>query len=630
MSPHRRKKEPPPKPLRQSQCPQNVTDESGALNRLDFFSPQFNHIDELDDSTGNYREFETLKGVVTADMRFQEQRRRSGQSEESVETEPAGSRENTSRESRDAGSPAASSVIVVSEGRVLIMAADEHKARCCAEILNSGGLSCSICIVDDSGRGPQPQAPAIHGCFGGFTVNPGAAEMLEQQLSSLAGRISGSAGRQRLCFDMVLDMQPYPSYAGEQLPLGYYDVGVDENALSGAIEHMVELKGRFSKPRFVDLRDQRCIRGRNRQLHCDKCVHVCPFAAIEEEDGELVVDHFRCQGCGACGLVCEAGAIELEHPRQEEFAADIIGRLQEWKAVHTAPTHAILLDSHLQTPASSDRDFPDDAFVYTVEEIGRLSLDTLLVLLAAGAGSIAVFCDEQRPVGLRRALAKHLSFGKEILKGLELPADYLDLYFTSSDQVDGPWRYCRTDPVALPAAFATSGFEYSADSSGSDRLRRAVDYLGRIQGKEGQTLTLSPGAPFGSLEVNVDCSLCMACVGSCPSGALSAGGNIPRLHFVEARCHQCGLCGTVCPERAIVLQPRLLPSVERARQQVVVCEVDAFGCIECGEPFAARSMIARMQQSLAGHWMFQEERQQRRLQMCVGCRTQDALVERGE
>jgi ferredoxin len=134
------------------------------------------------------------------------------------------------------------------------------------------------------------------------------------------------------------------------------------------------------------------------------------------------------------------------------------------------------------------------------------------------------------------------------------------------------------------------------------------------------------GSPFGAVAVDPSaCTLCMACAVACPAGALSAGGETPRLTFIESRCHQCGLCADTCPEHAMHLTPRILcdPAVDTP---VVLQEAEPFRCIVCGEPFATQAMINRMQNKLAGHWMYAAERQLRRLQMCRTCRTRDALT----
>ena len=53
---------------------------------------------------------------------------------------------------------------------------------------------------------------------------------------------------------------------------------------------------------------------------CQKCVHractsVCPAQCYEWLDGELYFTHDGCLECGACKLICDAGAIDWDYPR---------------------------------------------------------------------------------------------------------------------------------------------------------------------------------------------------------------------------------------------------------------------------------------------------------------------------
>jgi len=155
----------------------------------------------------------------------------------------------------------------------------------------------------------------------------------------------------------------------------------------------------------------------------------------------------------------------------------------------------------------------------------------------------------------------------------------------------------------------------------------ATQFLHDQSGMQQAWLPLPTGSPFGSVVVNSDaCTLCMACVAACPSGALSSGGKAPRLLFRESQCHQCGLCREMCPEGAIQLVPRLLLDHGAVEGQTVLRETEPFCCVECGMPFATSAMIERIREKLTGHWMYVNERQLRRLQMCRTCRTRDALT----
>ena len=52
--------------------PQGKTEDT--FSPLDFLSPEFNIVDDLDDNTGNYLTFQDLDGIITSDMRHHEER----------------------------------------------------------------------------------------------------------------------------------------------------------------------------------------------------------------------------------------------------------------------------------------------------------------------------------------------------------------------------------------------------------------------------------------------------------------------------------------------------------------------------------------------------------------------------
>jgi len=80
-------------------------------------------------------------------------------------------------------------------------------------------------------------------------------------------------------------------------------------------------------------------------------------------------------------------------------------------------------------------------------------------------------------------------------------------------------------------------------------------------------VALPPGAPFGTVAIDASCTLCLACVTECPTGALLGTPQRSRLAIVAEACVQCGLCASACPERAVTLLPGLdfTPDAKSAR-----------------------------------------------------------------
>jgi len=143
-------------------------------------------------------------------------------------------------------------------------------------------------------------------------------------------------------------------------------------------------------------------------------------------------------------------------------------------------------------------------------------------------------------------------------------------------------------------------------------------------------IALPAGSPYGTIAVDHDaCTMCLACVGACPEGAILDNPEALELRFIEAKCVQCGICAKTCPEDAIALAPRLNLAPE-ARQPRIVNEAAIFKCIACGKALGPEKMIANMLGRLAGHSMFTVPGALDRLKMCADCRVIDLMKnERG-
>ena len=153
-------------------------------------------------------------------------------------------------------------------------------------------------------------------------------------------------------------------------------------------------------------------------------------------------------------------------------------------------------------------------------------------------------------------------------------------------------------------------------------MRLALRELQRAAPAPVDVIALPQGAPFGKVEVNVEgCTLCLACVSACPTGALLDDPERPMLRFAEDACVQCGLCKATCPEKVITLHPQLDFRAATATARVLKQE-EPFHCIRCGKPFGVKSTIERVTAKLEGkHWMFRNSAQRLDvIKMCEDCR----------
>jgi ferredoxin len=526
---------------------------------------------------------------------------------------------------------------IVSEGRLLIIESDLERALNCAEHLQDKGMICTLCLPKRDNSGPalstidsyplaEVDSVSVDGCFGGFMAMVAGLDGDRLQLSTLFGQESDF-------FDVVLDLQQTPSYSGQLLPVGYCAPGHDTESIESALQELALMRGRFSKPQFTIVHQKRCLHGRSRSLQCRRCIDICPVEAVRSEGREIAMDHYRCQGCGACALACPADAIEMCNPSRTDMLSGILARVGDCLASCRQAPGVVLHDRQVDGEAlrrGIDK-ATDRLLLIEVEEIGRIGLAELLLLLAHGAGSVALVCAQSCPAETRAALERQMQLGAAILQGLRLPAASLRFIMYPAEQMPGQGLDLLPpdDAGTEPFTRLSPAVPFSLSGDGRSLIRQAARQLGDRYGREPSLIALPAGSPFGTVKIDMSCSFCMACVGACPAGALKAGDDVPRLSLTESRCHQCGLCVAACPEHAIERIPRLLCDHEAAGTPVLLHEAEPFRCIECGEPFAAGAMISRIQEKLTGHWMYNSERKARRLRMCRTCRTQDVFMTGG-
>ena len=286
---------------------------------INFHSPEFNVIDDLNDWSGNYRSFQPLEGMVTADMRHQMERRKRS----AFGDRPAEGTEDVGKTTAPLMSPSAATeairaagpLTVISRGRTLIVDTEIERALACAKRLGDHRLTCTLVVtqnpsLETSSSRPGRSAPfevetlSIRGAFGGFSAIA--------TVKGVQKNLSEGDEDQAAVFDLVLDLQPTPAYAGDFPPLGYYTPGQNPADLETALAEIPEMRGRFKKPQFITFQEDRCFHSRSSGRNCRRCLEICPWEAIRSKDRKISIDHYLCQGCGGCALVCPAEAIRFE------------------------------------------------------------------------------------------------------------------------------------------------------------------------------------------------------------------------------------------------------------------------------------------------------------------------------
>jgi ferredoxin len=421
--------------------------------------------------------------------------------------------------------------------------------------------------------------------------------------------------------DLILDLSGgAPLFPAHDRRDGYLrpDPG-DPAAVQRALFEITDLVGEFEKPRYVRYDAGICAHSRSRKTGCTRCIDVCPTSAITSAGDAVEIDPFVCGGCGGCASVCPTGAASYQMPAEGGLYERLRALLRAYgEAGGDDPLLLIHDGKHgagmISAIARRGRGLPGNVIPFAVNEVTQIGLQELALALAYGAGRIAILVGPEK-AGELDGLASQIGLAEAVMEGLGYGAGRVHVLDQSDpDQVEAALHALEPRTPAAAGSFLPLG-------GTRERSLLALRHLHEAAPRPVDVLPLPPGAPFGGLRVDTDgCTLCLACVGACPTGALIDDPDKPWLGFREDACVQCGLCRSTCPESVITLEPRLNFTGE-ARGAVMLNEAEPFECIRCGKPFGVRQSVERVLDQLAGkHPMFAEGPQAELIKMCDDCR----------
>jgi len=421
--------------------------------------------------------------------------------------------------------------------------------------------------------------------------------------------------------DIVLDLSGgAPLFPAADLRDGYLraDPG-DPAAVLKAVLRTRDLVGSFDKPRYITFDPELCAHSRSRIVGCHRCLDLCPTSAITPDGDHVAIDEKVCAGCGQCAAACPTGAASYSLPPSDALLRKLRALLTVYhEAGGTSPVLLLYDEAHggalIDALARHGDGLPPHVLPLAINEVTQIGIECVAAAFAYGAAAVRIVLHAKPrhdPAGLYQTIA----LAEAILAGIGLEGDRVATIESDDPFALGDALRAVTlgAPVPQPASFAPAGGR-------RDVLRLAVRELHRAASTATEIIALPAGAPFGAVEVADGCTLCLACVSACPTGALSDDPDRPVLRFTEDACVQCGLCKATCPEKVITLVPRLAFAAATATR--VLREEEPFHCIRCGKPFGVKSTIDRILAKLEGkHWMYQSAPQRLDLiKMCEDCR----------
>jgi ferredoxin len=525
--------------------------------------------------------------------------------------------------------PDFSLVSLSSEGVTLIYGRDERAIE--AAKLLADHLDVTVLI-----KAPKDLAPprvtdfpvvkgtirSAQGHFGAFelTVDDYAAPLP----SSRGVLIFGPArnGATSRC-DLVLDLSgAAPLFPAHDLRDGYLRADpADPAGVLAAVLKARDLVGGFDKPRYIRFTEELCAHSRSNIVGCRRCLDLCPTGAIAPAGNHVAIDPHICAGCGQCAAVCPTGAAAYALPPADALLRKLRAMLTAYREAGGARAVVLLHDEPHGAPlidalARHGDGLPANVMPLAVNEVTQVGLEAVAAAFAYGASGLR-FLIRAKPRHDIAGLTKTIALAEPILAGIGFGNGRV-----ATIETDDPFALGEMLRAIEPAASTAQPAAFLAVGAKRDVLRLALRELHHAAPVPVDIVALPEGAPFGMVELNVEgCTLCLACVSACPTGALSDEQERPVLRFTEDACVQCGLCQATCPEKVITLRPQLDFRAATARARVLK-EEEPFCCIRCAKPFGVKSSVERVAAKLEGkHWMFQNSAKRLDvIKMCADCR----------
>ena len=300
------------------------------------------------------------------------------------------------------------------------------------------------------------------------------------------------------------------------------------------------------------VRNERCVRVRNRHASCVRCAEACTSGALSLRDGALTVNEALCVGCGTCATVCPTCAIEARHPVDGELLAAAHRALRAGREAVFACHRAFE-----QAPAACAA-----AGAIELACLSRMEESLAMRLFADGAQCVRLLhgacegCPRENGFASVKLVRDTVD---SLLETWGLNCEY-DVQQVGSEVKVAAADAAAPQHVATGGIRAASAFRKPAHVQADGTLPHFVP-LRRHALLDALADLGNPVRPdldtrlWGHVSIDMSaCRSCKMCAVFCPTGALQKyvgeDGHGGVEHY-PAECVHCGLCQDICPVQAI-------------------------------------------------------------------------------
>lgn len=341
---------------------------------------------------------------------------------------------------------------------------------------------------------------------------------------------------------------------------------------------------------------ERCVRVRNRNASCERCLEVCKAEALKIEDNAIYLSPADCVNCGACAAVCPTEALLTKEPTRSSLvqrslelealplavedpegeAADIssdaliitCARMAARKDIETdrclvVPCLAFIdealivtaVANHRHSAALLDAQCSTCKHGWTDGHIEEIVEDANELLAAAGTAKRA-FRTQQVPAALIKSIdpreygedrRRFFSQAASEIKQTTFSAAQQKIESTlGCDKDESIFDKMRIDETGMLPRFA---------------MPRHMQLLDALDLFEPDFTVRFASSLFGRVDIQSHlCNSCTMCTVFCPTGALACDSFLndsrtpTTLGFLACDCVNCGLCADVCLKHALSIE----------------------------------------------------------------------------